>query len=160
MHHVYSNSLLNYNQFGFTPKTNAIDAVLAVKEYLEEGMSQGHTAILVSLDVKGAFDAAWWPSILKTLKEFKCPKNLYNLAKSYLSERSAIFTTNSMQTGREVTKGCRQGSCCEPGFGNIQYNSLLNLEFGKRTKAIAYADDLLIAVKAQTVREAENYANT
>ena len=81
MHHVYSNSLLNYNQFGFTPKTNAIDAVLAVKEYLEEGMSQGHTAILVSLDVKGAFDAAWWPSILKTLKEFNCPKNVSDLVK-------------------------------------------------------------------------------
>ena len=59
-----------------------------------------------------------------------------------------------------MTKGCPQGSCCGPGFWNIQYNSLLNLEFGKRTKAIAYADDLLTAVKAETIREAENYANT
>ena len=62
MHHVYSNNLLNYNQFGFTPKKSAIDAALAVKEYLEEGISHGHIAILVTLDVKGAFDAAWWPS--------------------------------------------------------------------------------------------------
>jgi hypothetical protein len=122
-------------------------------------MRQGHIAILVSLDVQGAFDAAWWPSILKTLKEFNCPKNPYNLAKSYLSERTAICTTNSMQMEREVTTGCPQGYCCGPGFWNIQYNSLLNLEFGKRTKAIAYADDLLIAVKAEMVREAENYAN-
>jgi hypothetical protein len=60
---------------------------------------------------------------------------------------------------REVTKGCPQCSCCGPGFWNIQYNSLLNLKFGKRTKAIAYADDLLIAVKAETVREAKNYVN-
>jgi len=58
-----------------------------------------------------------------------------------------------------VTEGCPQASCCGPGFWDIQYNSLLNLEFGKRTKAIASADDLLIAVKAETVREAENYAN-
>jgi len=116
MHQVYSNNLMNYNQFGFTPKKSAIDAGLAVKEYLEEGMSQSHIATLVSLDIKGSFDAAWWPSILKTLKEFNCPKNLYNLAKSYLSERTAIFTTNSMQMEREVTKGCPQGSCCGPGF--------------------------------------------
>jgi len=54
-----------------------------------------------------------------------------------------------------VSKGSSQG----PGFWNIQYNSLLNLEFGKRTKAIAVADDLLIAVRLQTVREAENFAN-
>ena len=35
-HHVYSNNLLNHNQLGFTPKKSAIDAALAVKEYLEE----------------------------------------------------------------------------------------------------------------------------
>jgi len=33
----------------------------------------------------------------------------------------------------------------------LQFNSLINLEFGKRTKAIAFADDLLIAVRANTV---------
>jgi len=43
-----------------------------------------------------------------------------------------------MQMEKEVTKGCQQGSCCGPGFWNIQYNSLVNLEFGKGTKAIAY----------------------
>jgi RNase H-fold protein (predicted Holliday junction resolvase) len=60
---------------------------------------------------------------------------------------------------REVSKGCPQGSCCGPGFWNIQFNSLLNLDFGKQTKAIAFADDLLITVRAKTVREAENFAN-
>ena len=59
MHHGYTKNLLNYNQFGFTPKKSATDAALAVKEYIEEGMSQGHIAILVSLDFKGTFDAAW-----------------------------------------------------------------------------------------------------
>jgi len=60
---------------------------------------------------------------------------------------------------REVTKGSPQSSCCGPGFFNIEYNSLLNLQFGKRTKAMAYADYFLVAVKAETVREAENHAN-
>jgi hypothetical protein len=74
MHHAYSNNLLNHNQIGFIPKKSAIDAALAVKEYLEEGMREGRITILVSLDVRGAFDAAWWPNILTTLKEFRCPK--------------------------------------------------------------------------------------
>ena len=52
MHHIYSNNLMNPNQFGFTPKKSATDASIAVKEYLGEGMRQGHIAILVSLDVK------------------------------------------------------------------------------------------------------------
>ena len=54
-----------------------------------------------------------------------------------------------------MSKGSSQG----PGFWNIQYNSLLNLEFGKRTKAIAVADDLLIALRSETIREEENFAN-
>jgi len=58
-----------------------------------------------------------------------------------------------------VSKGHAQGSCCGPGFWNIQYNSLLNLEYVKLTKAIVFADDLLIVVTAETVREAENHAN-
>jgi hypothetical protein len=63
---------LNHNQFGFTPKKSAIETALAVKEYLEEGMREGHIEIIVSLDVKGEFDAAWWRSILKTLEELNC----------------------------------------------------------------------------------------
>ena len=58
-----------------------------------------------------------------------------------------------------MSKGCPQGSCSGPVFWSIQYNSLLDLDFGKRTKAIAFADDLLIVVKAETVKEAENFAN-
>jgi len=29
--------------------------------------------VIFCLDVKGTSDAAWWPSILKQLKELKCP---------------------------------------------------------------------------------------
>jgi hypothetical protein len=66
---------------------------------------------------------------------------------------------NSTQIEKELSKNSPQGSCCVPAFWNIQYNSLLNLQYGKRTKAIAFADDLLIAVRTETVREAKNQAN-
>ena len=95
----------------------------------------------------------------KDIQEFQCPKKLYNLAKSYFSERTATLSTNSIQVEKDISKGCPQGSSCGPGFWNIQYNTLLNLQFGKRTKAIAFADNLLIAVRAENVREAENFAN-
>jgi hypothetical protein len=42
MHHVHTNNLMNQNQFGFTPKKNAIDAAIAVKEYIEEGLRERH----------------------------------------------------------------------------------------------------------------------
>jgi hypothetical protein len=51
MHNIYSNNVMNANQYGFTAKGNATNATLAIKEYIE-GMREGHIAILVSLDVK------------------------------------------------------------------------------------------------------------
>jgi hypothetical protein len=45
-----------------------------------------------------------------------------------------------------------------PGFWNIQFNFLLQLEFKKNTKIIAYADDLLLLTTGKT-QEVENYAN-
>jgi len=73
MHHVHINNILNHNQFGFTPKKCTTDAAITVKEFIEEGLRKGLITILVSFDVKGAFDPAWWPSILMALKDFKCP---------------------------------------------------------------------------------------
>jgi hypothetical protein len=97
MHHVYTNSLMKHNHFGFTPKKSTTDAAMAVKEFVEKGLRQGLITKLVSLEVRAAFDAAWWPSILKTLIEFNCPRNLYCLTKSYLSERTAVMNTNILQ---------------------------------------------------------------
>jgi len=77
MHHVYTNDLLNHKQLGFPPKNITTDAVMAVKQFAEEGLRQGLITILVSLAVKDAVDAAWWPGILKTLQDFNCPRNLY-----------------------------------------------------------------------------------
>ena len=67
MHYIYSNNLMNKNQLGFTPRKSSTDATVAVKDYIDEGIKQGHITILISLDVRGAFDAAWWPSILHAL---------------------------------------------------------------------------------------------
>ena len=159
MHYLYSNDLLNPNQYGFSPQKSTTDAAMAVKGFIDEALTKGKIVALVSLDVKGAFDAAWWPSILKTLKDFYCPRNLYNLTKNYFSGRSAYISTNSMRIDKTVTKGCPQGSCCGPGYWNIQYNSLLNLNFAKWTRAVAFADDLLLAVKAANVAEVENFTN-
>jgi hypothetical protein len=69
---------------------------MTVKHFVE-GLVAGELIVLVSLDVKGAFDAAWWPNTLNGLKACGCPKNPYNLTKSYFSQRTAILSTNSVR---------------------------------------------------------------
>jgi hypothetical protein len=58
-----------------------------------------------------------------------------------------------------VSIGCPQGSCCGPGYWNIQYTSLLNLPFMEKTKVVAFADNLIIAIRADSTRAVEHYAN-
>ena len=115
-HHLYSNSLLNKNQYGFLPQKGTVDATLAAKEFARAQLQQKNLVIMISLDVKGAFDAAWWPSMLRNLRDLLCPRNLYNLTRSYFSNRVAIFHANTHTVERKVSMLCPQCSCCGPGF--------------------------------------------
>ena len=124
---AYSTSFFNNNQYGFTPQRSTIDAAMVVKNVVDEGLKAGEVIILVSLDIQTAFDAAWWPNILKSLQDCGFPRNLYYLIKSYLNQRSAILSTNSIKVERDISRGFPQGSCCGPGLWNIQHNSLLTL---------------------------------
>jgi len=112
--------------------------------------------VLVILDVKGA---AWCPSILNGLKACGCPKNLYNLTKSYFSQQTAVLSTNSIRMEGAVIKVYPQGSRCCPGLWNNLYNSLLNLKLTTPTKAVAFADDLILAVRGKRACEAEKFWN-
>jgi len=158
-HHVYSRGYVNENQYGFRPQKCTIDAAMAIKDFVQQGLATGEVIVLISLDVQGAFDAAWWPGILNELRDCKCPKNLYELTKSYFSQRISSWSTNSLRMDKEMSRGCPQGSCSGPGVWNLQYNSLLELKYTKRTKVMAFADDLIIATRGESVRAVENYVN-
>ena len=128
------------------PQGGTVDAAIEVKNFTEKSLRLKQCTVIVSLDVKGAFDAAWWPSILKQLIELKCPKNLHKLPASYFSNRKATLSINNYKMEKEVQKGCPQGSCCGPGFWNVTYTSLLNLKLNSQIKVIAFVDDLIVLI--------------
>ena len=55
LHHLHSKSLLHHNQFGFSPQKSTIDATIAVKAFVEEGIHEGKITILVRLNCLGSF---------------------------------------------------------------------------------------------------------
>jgi hypothetical protein len=122
-YHVFSHNLMNNYQYGFTPQRSTLDVAMEVKEFVREGLAAGEVIVLVSLDIKGAFDAAWWPSILNGLRACDCPKNLYDLTKSYLSQHTTTLSTNNVRLERGKQK-VPQGSCCGPGLWRI-YSTIL-----------------------------------
>jgi hypothetical protein len=129
---------------------------MVVKEFVQDSLAEGDVIALVSLDVQGTFDAAWWPAILKEMRDCGSPKTLYKLTKSYFTQRT-ISATNSIRIEKELSRGLPQGSCSAPGYWNLQYNSLLKIKYMDRTKVVAYADNLILATRGDLVRAVENY---
>jgi hypothetical protein len=117
--------------------------------------NDGIYVAVIRLDVKGA----WWPGILASLRNLRCPVNLYILSRSCFIGRTVFLTMYNSIVQKKISKGVPQGSASGPDFWNLLYNSLLNIEYTKNTKVIAYADDLIILVKGKTQVEVENYAN-
>jgi len=101
---------------------------MEAKSFIEPLPERRGVVIMTMLDVKLDFDAAPWASILHGLKECNCPRKLYKLSKGYFSNRTAVLTIYNVSETRRITKGCPRGSCCGPGFLNVLYNSLLELE--------------------------------
>jgi len=109
MYHVHSNNLMNKNQYGFTPQTSTVDAVMALKDYMQSSINDGQYIAAISLDVKGVFNAAWWPGIMASLRQLRYPGNIYKLCRSYCKDRTAFLTMNNGMTQRNISKGCPQG---------------------------------------------------
>ena len=147
-HHIFSKSS-KWKPIWIFPQKSTIDAALAVKSFIRENLLQKNCVVMVGLDVKGAFDAAWWPCILSNLQDLRCPKYLYDLSLNYFTDRLASLQASTNAVKRTVTKGCPRCSCCGPGFWNIMYNALLNLIFSSHTKVIAFADDLAVFTKGK-----------
>jgi len=67
-HHMYKNNFMTDRQFGFTPQKSTTDASMEAKNFIEPVLENRGVVIMTDLNVKGAFDAAFWPSILHGLK--------------------------------------------------------------------------------------------
>ena len=109
MYHINKTEFLNPNQFGFIPQRSTTDAAMTVKQFIATELEKRRVVIMSILDVKGAFDAAWWPAILRGLREVECPRNLYQLIQDYFKDRRAVMLVNSRKIEKSVTKGCPQG---------------------------------------------------
>jgi len=131
MHHLYKTEFQN-NQYGFTRQKSTTCS--NGSETIHRTSIRGIVVIMASLDVRGAFDTAWWPAILKGLRDAKCPRKFYHLAQDCLKERKVVIIINIFSIQKTITKGCPQGSCCGPGFWNIQYIPLLNLKYTNHSK--------------------------
>jgi ribonuclease HI len=158
-YHMYSNNLLSELQFGFTPQKSTEDAINHLLNLAKNQIKKHQYLLVILLDIKGAFDNCWWPQILRQLKEKNCPKNLYNLIKSYLSNRYALIKLGNLLIARKLDRGCPQGSALGPGLWNISYDELLSLKTPTNTSIAGCCDDTKALIFGQNLKQIELKAN-
>ena len=63
---------------------------MSVKQFIEPELER-RIVVMTSLDVQGAFDAAWWLAILRGLRDTDCPQNLYQHRITSRTEEQLCF---------------------------------------------------------------------
>ncbi|GFX42908.1 putative 115 kDa protein in type-1 retrotransposable element R1DM [Trichonephila clavipes] len=142
------------DQYGFTPHKSTEDDLLRLNEIIKRGKKKHLHSILISLDIKGAFDNAWWPCILNLLKKAEIPINIFSLVADFLNDRVAKMQLGSMSAIRCLERGCLPGSVSGPIFWNIIIHDLLSkLNNLACCEIIAFADDILVCSQGRDLSE-------
>lgn len=122
-----SRAAISPRQFGFRQGKSAIDAILAVKNIIDEALNCKQCVLVISLDIKNAFNSLSWNSIATAMDRKGFPTYLRSIVRSYLSER---FVSCKDAGGGVITRKCYagvpQGSVLGPLLWNVTYDYVLD----------------------------------
>lgn len=150
--HTYANNLAFKNQYGFTRQKSTIDALHNLRNYIEKGILNRKSTLIVSKDITGAFNNACWKLIIDKLISNNYPSYIISCLKSYFDNRKVIISHGDVQIQKLVNQGCPQGSVLAPALWNILFKELFYkletmglMEEGELYQA--FADDSIFAMQ-------------
>ncbi|GBP00885.1 Retrovirus-related Pol polyprotein from type-1 retrotransposable element R1 [Eumeta japonica] len=150
---------LQATQYGFTPQRGTEDALYDLMTHIYQELNLKKIVLMVSLDIEGAFDNAWWPALETQLRALGCPVNLHGLVRGYLRDREVVVKYAGGECRKGTSKGCIQGSIAGPTFWNLILDSLLR-ELGELGVYVqAFADDVVLMFSGQSASSIEEEAN-
>lgn len=154
------NNQISANQYGFTPQRCTEDALHSLKNFIKNAYNKKGFALVISLDISGAFNYCWWPKVLNQLRIKGCPNNLLALSRSYFSNRKSKIWYLNREYMRTITVGCPQGSASGPWFWNVCYDDIFDIANKFNNVCIdGFADDTIIKIYANNTKEIQTIAN-
>lgn len=124
---------------------------MTVRNYIRENPAKYVCGLFMY--IKGAFDHAWWPAIIKRFRDTGCPSSLMAVVQDYFRQRRTYITGNTFAVSREAKRGCSQGSVLGPTFWNIIMDTFLNITYAFNILSVAYADDGVVIFAGNSRRE-------
>lgn len=116
--------------------------------------------VLSTIDIRNAFNSAFWKTILDALKKSKIDKGLLKIIFSYLLNRKIILHAADQQNSMDVNIGIPQGSILGPALWIVLCDVLFKLDLLKGVSLIGFADDVAILVSARTEEAIMKNANS
>ncbi|XP_059059520.1 uncharacterized protein LOC131852803 [Achroia grisella] len=141
------------------PQRSAEDALYNLMSHIRSKLHEKKMIVLISLDIEGAFDSAWWPMIRVRLAEEKCPVNLRRVIDSYLRDRAVEVRYAGARATRQTEIGCVQGSIGGPLLWNVLLDPLLRQLEHQGVYCQAFADDVALVFDGWTALDIESRAN-
>lgn len=150
---------LSIHQYGFMPRRSTEDALYVLIKHIRAKLIHKKLITMISLDIEGAFDSAWWPAIRVRLAEERCPINIRRIMDSYLQNRKVQVRYAGESHTKKTTKGCVQGSIGGPILWNLLLDPLLQGLERRGDYAQAFADDVVLVFDGDTAMEVQQRAN-
>lgn len=155
---------LSEQQHGFRTGRSTIGAIQQVVKVVEETQQGNHYSrkivLLVTLDIRNAFNSARWVDMLNALENFfRVPEYLLRMIRSYLQNRELLYETLDGPRRKQITSGAAQGSILGPELWNISYDGILRMEMPDDTFLVGYADDIAAVIIARNAQEAQRRLN-
>lgn len=101
-------------QFGYRRDLGTEEAIAEVRDIVRN--TQESMVLALLFDITGAFDNLKWITILEQLNKRQCPRNLFLLVESYLTDRKVSVSNGQRKITKKIVKGCPQGSIVGPEF--------------------------------------------
>ena len=128
------------NQFGFKRRCGTDDFSICLTTTLHQALEAESEAILVALDVAGAFDKVWWKALLKKMQVCGCKGRALRLFESYFSDRYLYVVAMGIASAKKgYTAGVPQGGIWSPKLWNFFIQDMADVCL--LSELFQYADD-------------------